>query len=103
MQRLDTLNDQEIKMFDRIMARKILNVLEAFIRIHQPQSNVYEVSETYELKLAQKYLMSPFFDKKIRGMADFKEIFNKVENKRRFTDENEIRMKGIQVCRFLNL
>lgn len=103
MQRLDTLTDHEIRSMDRYMARKILNVLEAFIKIHQPQSNIFEVSETYELKIAQKYLMSPFFDKKIRGMADFKEIFNKVENKRRNTDENEIRMKGIQVCRYLNL
>ena len=68
------------------MARKVLNVLEHFIKIYQPQTNVYEVSETYELRIAQKYLMSPFFDKKIRGMAEFKDIFNKVENRQRFNE-----------------
>jgi len=45
--------------------------------------------------------MSPFFDKKIRGMAEFKDIFNKVENSQRFK-EHEIRRDNIQICRFLN-
>jgi len=45
--------------------------------------------------------MSPFFDKKIRGMAEFKDIFNKVENRQRYT-ENEIRRDDTPVCRFLN-
>ena len=101
MHRLDTLNDQEIKEIDRSKTRKILNVLETFIKIHQPQTNVYEVSETYELKIAQKLLFSPFFDKKIRGMAEFKEIFTKIENQRRYR-EHEIRQNDIQVCHFLN-
>ena len=86
MQRLDNLTEAEIKELDRQQARKVLSVLEAFIKIYQPSTNVYEVSETYELRIAQKFLMSPFFDKKIRGMAEFKDIFNKVENKQRFND-----------------
>lgn len=45
--------------------------------------------------------MSPFFDKKIRGMAEFKDIFNKVENRSRYSD-TEIRQGEIVVCRFLN-
>jgi len=65
MYRLDNLTEQEIKEIDRQMARRILGVLEHFIKIYQPQTNVYEVSETYELRIAQKYLLSPFFDKKI--------------------------------------
>ena len=31
--------------------------------------------------------MSPFFEKKIRGMAEFKDIFNKVENRQRFAND----------------
>lgn len=101
MSRLDNLTDQEIKDIDRVMARRVLNVLEQFIKIYQPQTNVYEVSETYELRIAQKYLFSPFFDKKIQGMAEFKEIFNKVENRQRFTD-HDLMQNDIHVCRYLN-
>lgn len=78
---MDNLTETEIKEIDRFQTRQVLNVLEVFINIYQPQTNVYEISETYELRIAQKYLMSPFFDKKIRGMAEFKDIFNKVENR----------------------
>ena len=83
------------------MARKVLNVLEQFIKIYQPQANVYEVSETYELRIAHKYLLSPFFDKKIQGMAEFKDIFNKVENRQRYS-EHDLKSGEINVCRYLN-
>ena len=101
MHRLDNLTDQEIKEIDRYQTRRVLNVLEVLIKVHQPQTNVFEVSETYELRIAQKLLMSPFFDKKIRGMAEFKDIFTKVENRQNFK-ENEIKRDNIPVCRFLN-
>lgn len=52
MHRLDNLSDKEIKDLDRQMAQKVLRVLEAFIKIYQPHSNVYEISETYELTIA---------------------------------------------------
>ena len=79
MGRLDHLTDQEIKEIDRTVPRRIISILETFIKIYQPQTNVYEVSETYELRIAKKYLTCPFFEKRIRGMAEFKEIFVKVE------------------------
>ena len=41
MSRLDNLTDIEIKDVDRNMTRRVLNVLEAFIKIYQPQTNVY--------------------------------------------------------------
>lgn len=39
----------------------------------------------YELRLAQKYLMSAYFEKKIRGMSEFKEIFTKIDNSSRYS------------------
>ena len=75
MSRLDNLTDQEIKEIDRYVPRRIISILETFIKIYEPQTNVYEVSETYELRIAKKYLTCPFFEKRIRGMAEFKEIF----------------------------
>jgi len=100
--RLDNLTDQEIKEVDRSTTRRVLNVLESFIRIYQPGTNVYEVSETYELRIAQKLLMSPYFDKKIRGVADFKDIFIRVDNRQRYS-EHEIRQNDLPVCRFLEM
>lgn len=46
---------------------------------------MYDVSETYELKLAKQYLMSPYFEKKIRGMAAFKDLFCKIRNGHSYT------------------
>ena len=72
MSRLDNLTEQEINEIDRYVPRRIISILECFIKIYQPQTNVYEVSETYELLIAKKYLTSPFFEKRIRGMSEFK-------------------------------
>ena len=36
MNRLETLTAQEVKEIDRYMTRRILSVLEAFIKIYQP-------------------------------------------------------------------
>jgi hypothetical protein len=85
MNRLDNLTDLEIKDLDRKGAQNIIRVLEVYIKVCQPKTNVYEISEMYELKIAQKYLMSPFFEKRIKGMSEFKEIFLKVDNAQRFT------------------
>lgn len=87
MSRLDNLTEIEIKEIDRYVPRRIINILETFIKIYQPQTNVYEVSETYELRIAKKYLTCPFFEKRIRGMAEFKEIFVKVENSNNYNEQ----------------
>ena len=86
MSRLDNLTEQEIKEIDRYVPRRVINILECFIKIYQPQTNVYEVSETYELRIAKKYLTSPFFEKRIRGMSEFKDIFIKVENSQQYSE-----------------
>lgn len=78
MNRLENMTDSEIKDMERNGPQAIIQVLEVYIKVQQPKTNVYEISEMYELRVAQKYLMSPFFDKKIRGMAEFKDIFIKV-------------------------
>lgn len=37
--------------------------------------------------MAKKYLTCPFFEKRIRGMAEFKEIFGKVQNAKNYTEK----------------
>jgi hypothetical protein len=80
MNRLDNLTDTELKEIDKEVPKRIVAVVEAFIQICQPNTKVCEISETYELRIAKKYLTSPFFEKRIRGMAEFKEMFSKVQN-----------------------
>jgi hypothetical protein len=67
--------------------RRIIAILETFIKIYQPQTNVYEVSETYELRIAKKYLTCPYFEKRIRGIAEFRDIFVKVENSNNHSEQ----------------
>lgn len=69
MNRLDNLSDAELRDIDKEVPKMIIGVVEAFIQICQPNCKVCEISETYELIIAKKYLTSPFFDKRIRGMA----------------------------------
>ena len=102
MFRLDNLTEQEIKEIDRYVPRRIVNILETFIKIYQPQTNVYEVSEIWELRIAKKYLTCPFFEKRIRGMAEFKEIFAKVETTRMYT-EQQIKSNELAFARFLTV
>lgn len=75
MGRLDNMTDIELKEADKDLPKIIINVVEAFINICQPNTKVCEISETYELIIAKKYLTCPFFEKRIRGIAEFKEIF----------------------------
>jgi hypothetical protein len=81
MDRLDHLTETELKEVEKEVPHKIINVVEVFVNICQPNTKVSEVLEIYALMIAKKYLICPFFEKKIRGMAEFKEIFMKVQNK----------------------
>jgi len=38
------------------------------------------MSELKELQIAQRYLRCPFFEKRVRGINELKEIYNKVAN-----------------------
>ncbi len=87
MSRLDNLTDAELKEIDKEVPKRIIIAVESFIQICQPNTKVCEISETYELILAKKYLTCPFFEKRIRGMAEFKEIFGKVQNAKNYTEK----------------
>lgn len=41
----------------------------------------YQYMELYELEIAKKLLMCPYFEKRIKGMNEFKHIQDKVVNK----------------------
>jgi hypothetical protein len=100
MNRLDNLTDTELKEVEKEVPHKIINVVEAFVTICQPNTKVSEVSEIYELRIAKKYLTSPFFEKKIRGMAEFKDIFIKVQNKNNY-DAKTLNLKELPFTNYL--
>ena len=77
--RLDNLSDNEIKELDKDILRGIIDVLKRYMIIIQPQE-ADKIGELKELQIAQKYLRCPFFEKKVRGINELKEIYNKVIN-----------------------
>jgi hypothetical protein len=79
MERLDNLQDNEIKELDKDILRDIIDVLKSYINIIEPE-NAFKTAEQYELIIAQKYLRCPFFEKRVRGINELKEIFYKVVN-----------------------
>jgi hypothetical protein len=57
---------------------KLLIKLLSIYKHQSGQANEHEVQELYELWLAKRYLMCPFFEMRIKGMKEFKQIEDKV-------------------------
>jgi hypothetical protein len=79
MYRLDNLSESEIKESDKDILRGIIEVHKDYLMIIQPQ-DADKLSELKELQIAQKYLRCPFFEKRVRGINELKEIYQKVIN-----------------------
>lgn len=79
LQRFDNLRDDEIKELDKEIIRDILKLLKDYLDLFDPQTADHTV-EFYELTIAEKYLKSPFLEKRVRGINDLKDIFHKVKN-----------------------
>lgn len=77
--RLDYINETELKEINSRVAKSILQILEKFIQISDPKRDASKISETYELRIALKLLKCPFFERKLRGMTEFKEMFRRIE------------------------
>ena len=78
--RLDFMNETELKEINSRVTRSILYLLEIFITVCDPKADKSQISELYELKIALKLLKCPFFERKLRGMTEFKEMFRRIEN-----------------------
>jgi len=42
--------------------------------------NKFEITEIYELEVAKRLLICPYFEKRIKGMKEFKNIQEKIFN-----------------------
>lgn len=79
MFRLDNLSENEIKELDKDILRGIIEVYKDYMMIIQPQ-DADKMSELKELQIAHRYLRCPFFEKRVRGINELKEIYIKVVN-----------------------
>lgn len=79
MFRLDNLTENEIIELDEGVLNGIIEVYKDYMMIIQPQ-DADKMSELKELQIAQKYLRCPFFEKRVRGINELKDIYNKVVN-----------------------
>lgn len=79
MFRLDNLTENEIIELDEGVLNGIIEVYKDYMMIIQPQ-DADKMIELKELQIAQKYLRCPFFEKRVRGINELKDIYNKVVN-----------------------
>ena len=77
--RLENLSDMDIKELDKDIIRETVDVLKNYIILIDPD-NANKMAELYELHLAHRYLKCPFFEKRVRGINELKEIYYKVYN-----------------------
>jgi hypothetical protein len=77
--RLDNLLENEIKELDKDILHGIIEVLKDYMIIINP-NDADKIGDLKELQIAQKYLRCPFFEKRVRGINELKEIYNKVQN-----------------------
>ena len=77
--RLENLQELEIKELDKDVLNDIIYTMRSFIKYIDAQ-NCDEIAEMYELKIAEKYLRCNYFEKRVRGINELKEIYYKVQN-----------------------
>jgi tetrahydrodipicolinate N-succinyltransferase len=78
--RLDNLQESEIKELEKDILHEVIQVFKEYMLIIQSPEEADQAAELRELQVAQKYLKCPFFEKRVRGINEFKEIYFKVMN-----------------------
>lgn len=73
----DTFTDAEIKEVHTDDIKLLIRLLSIY-KHQSGQANEHEVHELRELWLAKRYLMCPFFEMRIKGMKEFKQIEDKI-------------------------
>lgn len=77
--RFSSLTDKEIKDFDKDFASNFIYEAKTLLMQHYPEQTIHQFVETMELDLALKYLKSSFFEKRIKGVNEIKEISERIE------------------------
>lgn len=80
LDRLDNLSENEIKELDKDILKGIIDVHKEYMIVIEPKEEAEKFAELRELHVAEKYLRCPFFEKRVRGINELKEISFKVTN-----------------------
>jgi len=76
----ENLTDADIKEVSLDELKHLIRFMSLF-KSHSTGCDRYEVLELYELEIAKRFLMCPYFEKRIKGMKEFKLIQEKVLNR----------------------
>ena len=83
--RFSLLTEKEIKDFDKELASSFINDSKTLFLQYLPEESVHKLLESLELDLALKYLKSPFFEKRLKGVNEIKDISERIE----YTENNQ--------------
>lgn len=86
--RFNSLTDKEIKDFDKDFASNFINETKTLFLQHFPEETIHQIVETLELELALKYLKSSFFEKRIKGVNEIKEICERIEYSQNYSSHD---------------
>lgn len=76
--RLNNLTDQEVRGTDKHVLQRAIFAMARYVELVSPDE-VCSVTETYELQIAERYLKSPFFEKRVKGLNDLRDICLRVQ------------------------
>lgn len=97
--RFSNLSDKEIKDVDKEFLMKILTQCQIIMNNLGEKSTVDEMVETIELDLSYKFLISQYFEKRLKGINSISEIAEKIEYGEKY---GRAAMSKISLCRYLN-
>jgi hypothetical protein len=94
--RLDNLTDSEVRELDKSILNRTIGTMGNYIQILNPDA-VHREVETFELHLADRFLKSPFFEKRVKGINEFRDIIIRISQ----ADRRE-KKEGQNPTRWLN-
>lgn len=97
--RFSNLSDKEIKDVDKEFLMKILNQCQIIMNNLGERSIVDEMVETIELDLSYKFLISQYFEKRLKGINSIGEIAEKIEYGEKY---GAAAMSKVSLCKYLN-
>ena len=77
--RLKIISDKEIKELDKELLSRLLIKAQELLCTYYPAEDIYELTEVAELELALKFLTCPYFEKRLRGINEIKEMSEKID------------------------
>lgn len=105
IKRFNNLSEKEIKDLDKEFLMKVLNDCKVILGGFLDNTTLYEIIENLELDLAYKFLVSQYFEKRLKGINSINEIAERIEFTQKYGRNNEsfyINMPKISICKYLN-